>query len=129
LLGICIKQNSAEKHTLFRKQKNLGTFPCKKANKKMKFVLRICVKTKIQRGGNVMQNQYIYTNDLRRIRPGFGRPGFGRPGFGFGRPGFGFGLGLLGGFATGALLSPAFVGGWGYPPFGFGFGVPPFGFY
>ncbi|MGN8841477.1 spore coat protein [Niallia sp. HCP3S3_B10] len=74
-----------------------------------------------------MQNQFIYPQDIRRIRPGFGgfgrpgfgRPGFGRPGFGFGGAGLGLGLGLLGGFATGALLGPALYGGYGVPPFGF----------
>ena len=77
-------------------------------------------------------HNYYYSQDIRRIRPGFGRPGFGfgRPGFGFGGAGFGLGLGLLGGLATGALLGPALYGGYGgfgYP--GYGYGAPPFGYY
>ncbi|WP_312092250.1 spore coat protein [Niallia sp.] len=74
-----------------------------------------------------MQNHFIHPHDVRRIRPGFGigRPGFGRPGFG--GAGFGLGLGLLGGFATGALLAPALYGGYGYPPYGYG--IPPYGYY
>lgn len=78
-----------------------------------------------------MQNHFIYPHDVRRIRPGFGigRPGFGfgRPGFGIGGAGLGLGLGLLGGFATGALLGPALYGGYGYPAYGYG--LPPFGYY